>query len=415
MLSRKTRTIIVTVQVLLAATAIAGAATFADKSFTETSLATNLDGTAMDFAPDGRLFVCSKSGALRVYKDNQLLTKPFVKLSVSTNSEQGLLGIAFHPKFPDSNWVYVYYTLPARTNRVSRFKADGDTALGGVAGEQVVFEIPNGNADNHDGGAIHFGNDGKLYVSSGNRAGNTALDMTTVLGKILRLNEDGGIPSDNPFLAQTTGAAQAIYTAGMRNTFTFSVDKVTGRMFGCEVGDGSEEVNELLPGHNYGYGKAEGYTIPTNTTGIVGTFKPAIYSYNGGCIIAASFYSPTGTGFPGTRNFPASFHRKFFFADYNNSWMRVLDIDDPKTVTDFATGTGNPVDIKFDKEGVMYYLNRGSGGLYRVVYTAGASLLQPQRRATGRRYGLEVLGLRTDRRLDGRLEAKNGRLLLFPN
>jgi glucose/arabinose dehydrogenase len=385
----------------------AHAATFADAKFTEKSIATNLDGTAMEIAPDGRIFVCSKSGALRVVKNDQLLTKPFVKLQVSTASEQGLLGIAFHPAFPESNWVYVYHTLPSKANRVSRFKADGDTALGGAAAAETVFDIPTGSGDNHDGGAIHFGNDGKLYVSSGNRAQQSALDMTTTLGKILRLNPDGSIPSDNPFMAQTTGSARAIYTAGMRNTFTFAVDKVTGRMFGCEVGDGSEEVNELLAGRNYGYGRAEGYTIPTNTTGIVGTFKPAIYAYNGGCITGAAFYTPTGTGFSGTRNFPSSFHRKFFFSDLNHGYIKVLDMENPETVSGFATMAASPVDIKFSADGVMYYLNRGTSGgsLFRVTHadgTVGVQAHSIRPKLTLRRGALQILGLDYGRRFDGR-------------
>lgn len=392
---------------LLGGAASLHAATFADTKFTEKSIATNLDGTNMEFAPDGRLFVCSKAGSLRVVKNDQLLTKPFVKLTVSTSSEQGLLGVTFHPKFPDSNWVYVYHTMPDKTNRVSRFHADGDTALGGAAAAVKVFDIPTGPGDNHDAGAIHFGNDGKLYVSSGNRAGPGGLDMTTVLGKVLRLNADGSIPSDNPFTAQTTGDARAIFTAGHRNTFTFAVDKVSGRMFGCEVGDGSEEVNELLAGHNYGYGRAEGYTVPTNTTGIVGTFKAAIYAYNGGCITGASFYTPTGTGFTGTRNFPASFHRKFFFSDLNHGYIKVLDMEDPKAVADFATAAANPVDIKFAADGSMYYLNRGTSGgsLFKVTHADGvvgvrAQTIRPK--LTLRRGALEILGLDQGRRFDGR-------------
>lgn len=386
------------------------AARFIDPSFTETSLATNLDGTAMQIAPDGRIFICGKTGNLRVYKDGALLAKPFIKLSVSSVSEQGLLGIAFHPAFPDSNWVYVFYTLPTKVNRISRFRADGDTALGGISGEQVIFELPTAAGDNHDGGAIHFGNDGKLYVSSGNRAIASAQDMTTVLGKILRLNPDGSIPSDNPFMAQTTDQAQAIYTTGMRNTFTFAIDKVTGRIFGCEVGDGSEEVNEILPGSNYGYNRAEGYTIPTNVTGMVGTFRPAIHAYNGGCIIAASFYAPTGTGFPGARNFPAAYHRRFFFADFNLGSIRTLDIDNPRESFDFASAANSPVDIKFSPDGVMYYLNRGSAGgsLFRVTHTAGASLFQPSRHRDPSLTRLMVrkLGFFDDRGLERRL---NGR------
>jgi glucose/arabinose dehydrogenase len=229
-------------------------------------------------------------------------------------------------------------------------------------------------AGNHNGGAIHFGNDGKLYISSGNSAASAnGLNMTNTLGKILRINPDGGIPSDNPFYATTTGNARAIWCAGMRNTFTFDVDKLTGRIFGAEVGDGWEEVNELQAGSNYGYGRQEGYTVPTNTTGMVGTFRPAIYAYDGGgCIIAAAFYPGSGT-----RNFPETFHRKFFFADHNNHYIKVLDIDNPKNVSNFATGTQSPVDIKFGADGTLYYLNRGQNGgaLLKVTYAGGPTAL----------------------------------------
>jgi glucose/arabinose dehydrogenase len=354
----------------------AAGAAFSDTRFSEQSLATNLDPTAMAFAPDGRLFICSKAGSLRVYKNGQLLTKPFITLPVISGGEQGLLGVAFHPGFPDSNWVYVFYTRSnPQHNRVSRFRADGDTALGGQAGENIIFDIDDMTAGFHNGGAIHFGNDGKLYISAGNSAaGANGLSMATTLGKILRVNPDGGIPADNPFLAQTTGKNQAIWTAGMRNTFTFAVDRVTGRIFGAEVGDSWEEVNELIGGSNYGYSRQEGYTVPTNTTGIVGTFRPALYAYDGGgCIIAASFYTPTGTGFTGTRNFPEGFHRKFFFADHRNHYLKVLDIANPTQVSEFATGAQSPVDIKFSADGVMYYLNRGASGgsLYRVTFAGG--------------------------------------------
>ncbi len=366
----------------LGAVPTALAATFADAKFSETVVAANLSPTAMAILPDGRILICNKEGALRVVKNGTLLAKPFVTLSVLTSSEQGLIGVTFHPAFPDSAYIYVFYTLAGpQHNRVSRFLADGDTAAGGAGGEKIIFEMDQTTAGNHNGGAIHFGNDGKLYVSSGNSAASAnGLNMANTLGKILRLDPDGGIPIDNPFYAQTTGNARAIWCAGMRNTFTFDVDKVTGRIFGAEVGDSWEEVNELLAGSNYGYGRQEGYTAPTNTTGIVGTFRPALYAYNGGgCIIAAAFYPGSGT-----RNFPAAFHRKFFFADHVNHFIKVLDIDDPKNVSDFATGAQSPVDIKFGADGVMYYLNRGQSGgsLLKVVYADGSNGLAP---ASGRK------------------------------
>jgi glucose/arabinose dehydrogenase len=354
-------------------TVVAG--TFSDTRFSETVVATNLNPTAMTILPDGRILVCNKSGALRVVKNGSLIAKPFVTLPVITSSEQGLIGVTYHPAFPDSAYIYVFYTLAGpQHNRVSRFLADGDTAAGGVGGEKIIFEMDPMTAGNHNGGAIHFGNDGKLYISSGNSAASAnGLNMATTLGKILRVNPDGSIPSDNPFLAQTTGNARAIWTAGMRNTFTFDVDKTTGRIFGAEVGDSWEEVNELLAGSNYGYGRQEGYTVPTNMTGIVGTFRPALYAYDGGgCIIAAAFYPGSGT-----RNFPQSFHRKFFFADHRNHYIKVLDIDDPKNVSDFATDARSPVDIKFGADGTMYYINRGQSGgsLLKVTYAGGPTAL----------------------------------------
>ncbi len=361
----------VAIAIAIAAFQPAEAATFADAKFSEIVVATNLNPTAMAIAPDSRIFVCSKSGALRVVKNGALLAKPFVTLPVITASEQGLIGVTCHPNFPESAFVYVYYTLTGpEHNRISRFRVDGDTALGGLGGEKIIFDLDPTTAANHNGGAIHFGNDGKLYASIGNSASSAnSLSMTTTLGKILRLNPDGSIPTDNPFVGQTTGKAQAIWCAGMRNTFTFDVDKVSGRIFGAEVGDGWEEVNELQAGSNYGYGRQEGYTVPTNTTGIVGTFRPAIYAYNtGGCIIAAAFYPG-----PGVRNFPADFQRKFFFADHNNGYIKIMDMENPKTVVDFATAAQNPVDIKFSADGTLYYLNRGQtgGSLLKVTYAGG--------------------------------------------
>jgi glucose/arabinose dehydrogenase len=100
--------------------------------FTETPVATGLASpTAMAFAPDGRLFVAQQGGALRVIKNGALLGPPFVSLTVNSSGERGLLGVAFDPNFATNNWIYVYYTAttPAIHNRVSRFTANGDTAL----------------------------------------------------------------------------------------------------------------------------------------------------------------------------------------------------------------------------------------------------------------------------------------------
>src|SRR6185503_8773576 len=184
---------------LVALTAgIANAATL-PSGFAETQISGLTSPTAMEFAPDGRLFVCLQGGQLRVIKNGALLPTPFGALSVDANGERGLLGVAFDPNFAANNFVYVYYTVPSnpRHNRVSRFTANGDVAA--ANSEVVVLELDNlSSATNHNGGAIHFGPDGKLYIAVGENANSSnSQTLANLLGKVLRINSDGSIPSDN--------------------------------------------------------------------------------------------------------------------------------------------------------------------------------------------------------------------------
>src|SRR5215212_2499473 len=160
------------------------------------------DATAMGFAPDGRLFICEQNGNLLVVKNGALLTKPFLTLPLDTTGERGLLGIAFDPNFATTKFIYVYYTAKTPTihNRVSRFTANGDVAVPGS--EFVLIDLTTlGTSSSHNGGAIHFGNDGKLYIAVGdNRTSDNAQSFGNVFGKVLRINKDGSIPADNPFL-----------------------------------------------------------------------------------------------------------------------------------------------------------------------------------------------------------------------
>src|ERR1700716_3125635 len=177
-----------------------GAATL-PSGFLETQINGLSSPTAMDFAPDGRLFVCLQGGNLRVIKNGVLLSTPFLTLTVDSSGERGLLGIAFDPNFATNNFVYVYYTVPGSPahNRVSRFTANGDVA---VAGSQMpILDLNNlSSAGNHNGGAIHFGPDGKLYIAVGENAnGSNSQTLSNLLGKVLRINSDGTIPSENPF------------------------------------------------------------------------------------------------------------------------------------------------------------------------------------------------------------------------
>ena len=180
--------------------------------------------TAMAFASDGRIFVSQQAGALRVIKNNSLLPTPFISLTVSSTGERGLLGIALDPDFETNNFIYLYYTVPGSPphNRISRFTANGDVVLAGS--ESIVLELdPLSSATNHNGGAMHFGKDGKLYVAIGeNATAANAQNLDTYHGKLLRINKDGSVPADNPF---TSGSEQRkrVWAYGLRNPYTFSI------------------------------------------------------------------------------------------------------------------------------------------------------------------------------------------------
>jgi len=140
--------------------------------FTETLVTSGLSSpTAFAFAPDGRLFVCQQGGQLRVIKNGSLLSTPFLTVPTDSAGERGLLGVAFDPNFATNQFVFVYYTVNTtpRFNRVSRFTANGDV---GVAGsEMLILQLDNlSSATNHNGGSIHFGPDGKLYIAVGENA-----------------------------------------------------------------------------------------------------------------------------------------------------------------------------------------------------------------------------------------------------
>ena len=337
--------------------------------FAETQVATGLAApTAMAFSPDGRLFVTEQGGRLRVIKNGALLATPFLTVGVDAAGERGLLGIAFDPNFAFNQFVYVYYTTASAPihNRVSRFTAMGDMAAAGS--ELVILELENlSSATNHNGGALHFGPDGTLFVAVGENAnGANSQTLTNRLGKILRLHPDGAIPTSNPFFNSATGANRAIWALGLRNPYTFAFQPGSGRMFINDVGQNTwEEINDGIAGSNYGWPDTEGSTTDPR-------FRSPIFFYGHGtspttgCAISgAAFYNPA------TLRFPSDYTGDYFFADYCSGWIRKLDPANGNTVTGFATGIASPVDLAVASDGSLYYLARGSGGaVFRVAYTA---------------------------------------------
>ena len=349
------------------------------EGFSEKLIADKLNPVAMAIAPDGRIFITEKNGKVLIIRDDKLVTTPFITFNnIDDFNERGLSGIAFHPDFENNPYIYFYYTLKdANHNRIVRVKANGDVAIPGT--EEVLMELNQLSGTIHNAGAMAFGNDGKLYISvgDGSNAAN-AQNMNTTLGKFLRINPDGTIPQDNPFYHTATGNNRAIWSLGFRNSFTFDIQPGTGRIFACEVGGGAyEEINEIIKGKNYGWSTIEG---PKNNQTAPPDYKDPVYYYphSLGCaIVGAAFYNPEHS------HFPANYVGKFFFADYCNGYIKVLNPDNGTVESTFATQINRPLTFKFDHHGNMYYIERAgmgggsmedntntnNGALWKVEYT----------------------------------------------
>ncbi len=311
--------------------------------------------TAAAFAPDGRLFLTELTGRVRVVKNGALLPTPFATIPVEDGGERGLLGIALDPDFAANGHLYLYYTTAQGGvhNRISRFTATGDVVAPGS--EVVLVDLPNLPAIFHQGGAMHFGPDGKLYVAVGDGTQTSApQSLTSPFGKILRLNRDGSIPTDNPFYSQTSGVNQAIWARGLRNPYTFAFQPGTGRMHINDVGDGLwEEINEGVAGANYGWPLTEGPTTnPAFRSPILayGHFEsPPLFT--GASIVGAAFYNPP------VNTFGSAYEGDYFFADYVAGWIYRMDSDNWDTAYAFARSSGSPTNLLVGPDGALYVLD----------------------------------------------------------
>jgi glucose/arabinose dehydrogenase len=342
--------------------------------FAESTFATGLVlPTAMAVAPDGRIFVAEKGGNLRVVQSNgALLSAPFLTVGVDTFSERGLIGVAFDPNFASNSFVYVYYTTNEATpvNRVSRFTADATNPNVAATGSELVLldDIPSTNG-NHNGGALVFRPDGKLYVAVG-EAGVPANSqtLTNLLGKVLRINPDGTVPSDNPFVG-VSGARPEIWALGLRNPFTMAVQPGTGTLHINDVGGGAfEEVNVGVAGANYGWPNTEGDFDPAQFP----QFARPLVAYahgtgplQGNSVAGGAFYNPT------TALFGQQFVGDYFFGEFVRSRIFVRDAN-TGAVSTFADGTagGGVVDLDVLPDGRLLYLSLFTGSIVQIAPAA---------------------------------------------
>jgi glucose/arabinose dehydrogenase len=361
--------------------------------------------TALAFTPDGRLLITTQGGTLRVWNGSLLATPAltFPTSSICTSSERGLLGIALDPDFATNRWIYLFYTFKkpnsSCVNRLSRF-----TFLSGAqqnqvdpASELVLIDNMLSTAGNHNGGDVHIGKDGYLYVSLGDGgcdyaspsqcagSNDASRDQHVLTGKILRITRDGGIPPSNPFQGagtarcNVTGSTtagnkcQETFAWGLRNPFRIAMDPNAAgtRFFINDVGQGAwEEIDEAQAGADYGWNCREG-AHTNNTSGPCnptpsGMVDPIYeYSHNTGCgSITGGAFVPNGL-WPG-------FDSAYLFSDYVCGKVFKLTQSGTWSAADFATGLGSSsaVHLLFGPFGngqALYYTTYASGGQVRRI------------------------------------------------
>ncbi len=363
--------------------------------------------TAFQFAPDGRMFIGQKSGAVRIFKNGQLLPNPVVQLTdINDYADRGLEGLALDPNFSQNGYMYIAYTYENnpgqdykgnKTGRIIRLTVVGDTAslaskvviLGSVGGDAAHPSCRNfattsdcapSDSNTHSMGALRFGPDGKLWATLGDGAGYLtvdplamdAQDIHSLGGKMIRINTDGTAPSDNPFYNGNPNDNQSkVWSFGHRNSYRFSFRPSDGKIFFGDVGWATwEELNIGGKGRNFAWPCREGYiTTSYNCTPVTASTDP-IYVYD--------HHTGTGTAIGGVflpaSNYSVPYANNYFFGDYGNDILKrvVLNSDDSvASVEDFVTGAGGPVDFSIGPDGALYYAAINVGQIRKFVQGSG--------------------------------------------
>ena len=337
-------------------------------------------------AGDERLFVLERSGKIKIINDQgSTLPIPFLDIddrvhNSGNQSEQGLLGIAFHPDYQNNGYFYLHYSANNDDSVISRFSVNtADSNLADPNSEKEILRIVQ-PFTNHNGGCLKFGPDGYLYIGMGdggsaNDPGNRAQNPQSLLGKMLRIDIDNGdpyaIPPDNPYV-NDANTLDEIWAIGLRNPWKFSFDKVKGDLWISDVGQGDwEEVNKedfgFIGGNNYGWRCYEGdHTFNTGGCAPQSEYTPPFIEYNHFGLLHCSI---TG-GYVYRANNPAlEDYNLYFYADYcsGSLWCSV---DDGQTIeqieidrypgyaiSTFGESTDGEIYMASISTGRIYHLN----------------------------------------------------------
>ncbi len=350
--------------------------------FTQTPIGDGLvDPCTMAFSPDGRLFVAERiQGRLRVFTPDgdgswTLQPEPFATFAVPTDGQgnperhrsSGVRGFAFAPDFETSGEVFVFYMHDQpRHNRVVKITADPADPNIALPEQTVLFEVPFAEIESsgsHNGGAVAFGADGRLYFTTGDgwNGGDNVQSLATYTGKIFRITRDGDVPADNPFVDDASGDFRAIYALGLRNPYSLTRHPVTGDLYVNDVRGGSKSNIHLVePGANYGH---DGYN------GIGWFAEPwAIGGASGG----SNRVITGGAWYPGDGPFPSDYHGAYFTSLWGGNGttagaIRVITDQSFPESTGFASGLGYPDPVETLKPTALAASPAG-----RLVYLASS-------------------------------------------
>lgn len=380
------------------------APTLRDSNISVSEITSGLSApTTMAFIGSNDILVLQKNdGKVRRVIAGVLQTGAVLDVAVDNQSERGMLGIAVHPNFPTSPFVYLYYTESstagdssgsAAANRVYRYTWNGTTLISPI----LILNLPVTTGPNHDGGIITFGPDGKLYIVIGdlNRNGQLqnfpsgpAPDDTSV---ILRLNDNGSVPSDNPFFSQGGNVAK-YYAYGIRNSFGMAFDPVTDDLWMTENGPGSfDEINLIEPGFNSGWEKLMGPDA-RNANNVTNLFSISGSHYADPKFSWLNPVGPTAIVFLDSTSLGEQYENDAFVGDINNGNLYrfslnatrngflfsgagladlVADSNAELDETIIGQGFAGITDLKVGPDGRLYVVSFGDGKIYAI--SSGAS------------------------------------------
>jgi glucose/arabinose dehydrogenase len=277
------------------------------------------------------MLVAEISGTIRVLSPpyTDVSPTPFLALNLNipgyAGVQQGIFDFAFDPNFASNHYYYVFYTKDTpNVDRLSRFTANSTLDGTDPASEVILYQDPQTASTEHHGGAVMFGNDGKLYFTTGDHfEGTPSQDLTNPHGKVHRINPDGSVPTDNPFYDGSGPNWDSVWALGLRNPYRAYYDAPTGRMYIGDVGGNNqstayEKVDLGIRGANYGWPNCELVATCGNPS-----YTAAIYAYPHNGINAAI---TGGFVYHGTQ-YPSSYQGSYFFGDYAQHWIRRLTFD----------------------------------------------------------------------------------------